>query len=408
MHTLYARNAPHSFVRTLVTAAVAIATMVPFAKAGEVPAVRAVLSDGSSHAYVEPARQGPPYIETYGGAGDGPGPTFTVEYLDVTNDTDFGFDDPALGSVRRDTVQAMLAYVSTILDHTGSADLEFQLSQSDGTGALASAGPFFFDAPGTCVDPFTLIHITTGTDPFGSVPDARVTVDFGYTWNSDTGAPMTGESDLFSVLLHEVTHALGFISSLRSSCAPSCCVPAPGVDTRYVGYDAILVQGSTSANLVNCSNGEYVGGDLVGGAGGVLMNGTAINAAWAALGLTGSPPMHTPDPFSCGASVGHWGRPSDHPDMPDAVVMQPSLTIGSERRTYHPLDIAALDDIGYAVVVGPSCSEDLDGSGDVGFGDILTIIGAWGPCGGCPEDLSGNGAVDFADILLVIGAWGPC
>ncbi|MCP3904106.1 MAG: sialate O-acetylesterase [Planctomycetes bacterium] len=54
------------------------------------------------------------------------------------------------------------------------------------------------------------------------------------------------------------------------------------------------------------------------------------------------------------------------------------------------------------------CPADLDGSGDVGFGDILQIIAAWGPCPGCPEDLSGNGIADFADILAVIGAWGPC
>ncbi|MCP3905702.1 MAG: hypothetical protein GY715_18910 [Planctomycetes bacterium] len=56
-----------------------------------------------------------------------------------------------------------------------------------------------------------------------------------------------------------------------------------------------------------------------------------------------------------------------------------------------------------------TCAEDLDSSGDVGFGDILQIIGAWGPCGvPCPEDLSGNNQVDFADILAVIAAWGPC
>ncbi|MHC5114176.1 MAG: hypothetical protein ACYTGP_07085 [Planctomycetota bacterium] len=51
---------------------------------------------------------------------------------------------------------------------------------------------------------------------------------------------------------------------------------------------------------------------------------------------------------------------------------------------------------------------DLDGSGDVGFGDILQVIGNWGFCPGCPWDLSGNGQVDFADILIIIGAWGPC
>ncbi|MCP3905325.1 MAG: hypothetical protein GY715_16990 [Planctomycetes bacterium] len=55
------------------------------------------------------------------------------------------------------------------------------------------------------------------------------------------------------------------------------------------------------------------------------------------------------------------------------------------------------------------CPADLDGSGDVGFSDILVLISAWGPCPPvCPEDLNGNGQVDFADILVVIGVWGPC
>ncbi|MCP3903962.1 MAG: LamG domain-containing protein [Planctomycetes bacterium] len=54
------------------------------------------------------------------------------------------------------------------------------------------------------------------------------------------------------------------------------------------------------------------------------------------------------------------------------------------------------------------CPADLDGSGDVGFGDILAVIGAWGPCGSCPEDLNDNGSVDFADILIIIASWGAC
>ena len=28
----------------------------------------------------------------------------------------------------------------------------------------------------------------------------------------------------------------------------------------------------------------------------------------------------------------------------------------------------------------PTCPADIDGSGDVGFGDILQIIGSWGVC----------------------------
>lgn len=54
------------------------------------------------------------------------------------------------------------------------------------------------------------------------------------------------------------------------------------------------------------------------------------------------------------------------------------------------------------------CPADVDGNGAVEFGDILLILGAWGPCGDCPEDIDGNGAVEFADLLLLLGAWGPC
>ncbi|MHC5114907.1 MAG: hypothetical protein ACYTGP_10830 [Planctomycetota bacterium] len=56
-----------------------------------------------------------------------------------------------------------------------------------------------------------------------------------------------------------------------------------------------------------------------------------------------------------------------------------------------------------------ACPEDLDGDTNVGFGDLLAVIGQWGPChGSCPADLNGDHTVGFGDILVVIGAWGPC
>ncbi|MCP3905986.1 MAG: hypothetical protein GY715_20365 [Planctomycetes bacterium] len=65
-----------------------------------------------------------------------------------------------------------------------------------------------------------------------------------------------------------------------------------------------------------------------------------------------------------------------------------------------------------ALEVMPWCYADLDTSGDVGFGDILTVIGSWGPCppppNPCPADINGNGQVDFADIFAIIANWGPC
>ncbi|MCP3902548.1 MAG: hypothetical protein GY715_02845 [Planctomycetes bacterium] len=83
----------------------------------------------------------------------------------------------------------------------------------------------------------------------------------------------------------------------------------------------------------------------------------------------------------------------DDPDVADTGTpdgVHPALDMGAHERQALP------------------CFGDVDGSGSVGFGDILGVIGGWGPCPGCPEDLSGNGVLDFADILQIIGNWGPC
>ncbi len=57
------------------------------------------------------------------------------------------------------------------------------------------------------------------------------------------------------------------------------------------------------------------------------------------------------------------------------------------------------------------CPADLDGSGEVGIGDFLAVLAAWGPCApgqNCDEDIDGNGGVDISDFLAVLAAWGPC
>ncbi len=57
---------------------------------------------------------------------------------------------------------------------------------------------------------------------------------------------------------------------------------------------------------------------------------------------------------------------------------------------------------------GDDCPTDIDGSGATDVGDLLAMIGQWGPCSGCAGDLDGNGSVDVSDLLTAIGAWGPC
>lgn len=55
-----------------------------------------------------------------------------------------------------------------------------------------------------------------------------------------------------------------------------------------------------------------------------------------------------------------------------------------------------------------TCFADVNGSGDVGFDDMTSLLAAWGSCSGCPEDLTTDGFVGFDDLLLVLGTWGDC
>ncbi len=54
------------------------------------------------------------------------------------------------------------------------------------------------------------------------------------------------------------------------------------------------------------------------------------------------------------------------------------------------------------------CPADVDGDGDVAFGDLLEVLSSFGPCDGCPEDVSGDGTVGFDDVLEVLATFGPC
>lgn len=56
----------------------------------------------------------------------------------------------------------------------------------------------------------------------------------------------------------------------------------------------------------------------------------------------------------------------------------------------------------------PACSGDLNGDTVVDVSDLLTLLGAWGPCPGCAADLNGDGVVDVSDLLMLLGAWGAC
>ena len=56
-----------------------------------------------------------------------------------------------------------------------------------------------------------------------------------------------------------------------------------------------------------------------------------------------------------------------------------------------------------------ACWADLNGNEIVEFGDLLILLGFWGPCNeDCPPDLDLDAEVGFNDLLLLLTVWGPC
>lgn len=273
---------------------------------------------------------------------------FNFNYADVTGDTDFGFDDPTFGASRRATLDAVAAYINTVVDHTATIDFDFELSQSDGSGSLASAGTFFNIAPGF-TNGYLFEHATSGIDPSGSNPDGFGVFDFGYTWNSETDAPTGGEYDLFSVALHEITHSMGFISLVSASGQSVLTGTDPGT---YSVFNSFMEKGDGSALFG--AGGDFLGVPMDLTNGDVFFDGANATAA------NGGTPieLYAPGTFSSGSSLGHID-PVTFSDF----VMNPAIGAGTQRREYNAIELGILADLGWNVsVVVPSPSAALAGA----------------------------------------------
>lgn len=155
-----------------------------------------------------------------------------------------GFNDPnpSLGPKRQATLCAVLKYVESTLNinvngTTNFIDLYIGQSWNSSTnpalpsvGYLAIAGPYFNPTSGYGTTPGyyagnALLHATGGTDPQPGQYDGTILMNFDKYfnpspnpisyWDDYLTTVATCRYDLYSVLLHEVTHALGFLSSVE-------------------------------------------------------------------------------------------------------------------------------------------------------------------------------------------------
>jgi hypothetical protein len=265
------------------------------------------------------------------------GPTFNLTYIDVVNATGKGFDDPALGSQRRQALEAVFAYVSGVIENDGDIDVEIRESffASPTSNPFAFSAPYFFGSKGFNA-PFTQYHVTTGSDPTSAFPDGYIQFNFSdaLNYNLNTGSqPSAAQYDFFTVALHEVMHLLGFTSYLNEM-----GVSAASNDV-FTSFDGLLFDFNKDPMLTVTGSGTSATVSKPSAA--ILTN----DQVWVELGPSQYAPVYSPSSFN-GSSLDHLdnGRSSD-----GEYVMHPSLNRGEAIKYLHQHEGMILQQIGYQV-----------------------------------------------------------
>ncbi len=260
-----------------------------------------------------------------------PGANAAITFNFTYSDTTVGFADASLGATRRATVEAVAAYVNTVIDENGTVEINWNASQNSAlSNTLASMGSKYFVTPGFS-NGLVFQHATTGVDPFPGGTDGSGQINFGHNWNSGLNAPGASQFDLFSVVLHELSHAMG-VASLMSNTGNSAI---PGV---FSVYDSFLETGSGTP-LVDAA------GNFAASVSDLTADDIFLNLSASGGGLL---KVYAPSPYEPGSSISHFDT-----SLGTNVVMQPSIGAGTMRRQYSEQDRAILRAIGYNVRAVP-------------------------------------------------------
>ena len=187
---------------------------------------------------------------------------------------------------------------------------------------------FTSDAPGYFG---TLIQtkILYGIDANGPEPDTVITANFAERWAF--GGQVPGDRyDFTTVAMHELTHALGFLSGMAD----------PATDRNWTDYDRFLRAADGQPVIDDAGfafKPQYIA-NLTGGNGGLFFGGPNAVAAFG-----GPVPLFTPDPWATSS------RSVSHVNALPGYLMNPFYGYGPGVRALSPVEVAMLRDLGYRV-----------------------------------------------------------
>lgn len=262
-------------------------------------------------------------------------------FFQFNYDASFDTNSGANSAAAKSDFNYVANYLTSILDSGVSANVTVEVDVSGiynpSTGTLAYAGSSLYLT--NAFEPvFTQSHIQTGVKTWtGS--DAGATVNFAQSLGYG-GNVSSSQYDFRYILLHEMTHALGFVGLIGSNGLSSN-------PTTYSTFDSYLQgwNGASYQNLVNRDGSGNPTGSMAGAAAAlvnsahpILFNGPNVTA------YLGQPAqMFTPGSYLSGSSTYHTNYSNS--------LMYYAVSPGNKPFGYSGLDMAFLKDLGYTVTV---------------------------------------------------------
>ena len=276
---------------------------------------------------------------------------FEFQYADADG---AGFNDPAHPEYKAALVgagQTMGAYFA----HTATVTIRVTSTNAPNVATLATAGSGLVSTNGRAGFFRTVVQakvISNGTtDLNGSQPDGELNVNLGGRFQYDAAAPLgANQADFRGVIIHELTHAFGFISYIDQP---------PGTQpTLYSVFDSFLsdAQGNPliNPNTFAFNQGEaftLTGGNSTlrstPGASGEYFGGYNARANFG-----GQPvPIYSPSTYQPGSSGSHTddNTQATRGELMNAATRTSATPGATMTRVYSAPEAGIMTDLGYSL-----------------------------------------------------------
>lgn len=335
---------------------------------------------------------------------------FVLHFDDEDNNTGSGFDDAASGTYfatkgqdRREVVIQVFEDLSELITNGGSlpnpytgitpnTQVEIRISTNIDfsgnpmpAGAAGIGSSFYLDYPNSgIVHGVAWKTITSGIDAYNGLLNApafhgrmSLRIDNSINWylNLSGGTIGSNQNDMYTVVLHEALHILGFASLIDNNGTSKFG------NGNYAGFDTFLKSGGSNliTTSTNCYDHQFSGStsSLIGGCNSIVFDGSGSNNA--------NHVVYSPNSWAGGSSLSHFncvcaltnnGYTMNFCTGPGAASMQ---------RTPHASEAETLCDLGYDV------------QSNYGNGDYTASTTTSNPYSGCSNSTVA-GVNDYRDF----------